>query len=185
MLVNFEEPFHLRSGMTSPLYLDCRRLPSLPTAFKQVCAMLHELIERNTPAIMSPLCIMGVESSGIPFATAVAMSNHWPLCYVRKQAKDHGTRRLVEGIPTNQCALVDDVLTTGFTVAPALAMLKDVGINVFAVAVVVDRRIRPTNEWQLKSLTTLAAIIEHAPSHQAELWKWVEQEQKAPQPCRK
>ena len=175
-----EKPFQLRCGATSPLYLDCRKLPSIPTAFKQVASMLHELIERSAPAIMSPLCIMGVESSGIPFATAVAMSNHWPLCYVRKQAKEHGTRSFIEGVPTRQCALVDDVLTTGTTIGPALEQLKVAGINVFAVAVVVDRRPKPPlDNWQIKSLTTLTAIIEHAPEYKSELWQWWEAEQKA------
>lgn len=179
VLLNFDKPFLLNSGRRSPVYLDCRKIPSIPTLFKHVAALLHDLVEQSLPVIAAPTCVVGIESSGIPFATAVAMSNHWPLCYVRKQTKDHGAGKLVEGILTKQCALIDDVITTGKTRSPAVSYLEEAGVNIFVNAVIVDRRARPGDDCRVKSLTTMTSIIEHAPSDVSRLWKWWEQEQKS------
>jgi orotate phosphoribosyltransferase len=63
--------------------------------------------------------------------------------YVRKDAKDHGSKRLLEGnstLPSGATvAIVEDVVTTGGSTLKAAAKLRDAGYAVAGVAAVVDR----------------------------------------------
>ena len=60
---------------------------------------------------------------------------------VRKQAKDHGTRSLVEGAlrPGERVVIVEDVVTTGGSSLQAIAAVKEMGCEVRRVLAVVDR----------------------------------------------
>jgi len=62
---------------------------------------------------------------------------------VRKAAKDHGTRKLVEGadaLPHGaRVVMVEDVVTTGGSTLAAYQVLRDAGLSVVGVVAVVDR----------------------------------------------
>ena len=66
--------------------------------------------------------------------------------FIRKNAKDHGTRALVEGLPEDEdvvgkrVAVVDDVTTTGCSVLQAVEVLRAAGANVVGVITIVDRK---------------------------------------------
>jgi len=61
--------------------------------------------------------------------------------YVRKEAKDHGSRRLIEGPVRSgmRVILLEDVVTTGGSTLAAIEVLRAAGVEVVAVAVLVDR----------------------------------------------
>jgi orotate phosphoribosyltransferase len=92
----------------------------------------------------------GLEMGAVPIATAVAVTSQiigWPLpaFFVRKQAKEHGTQSLVEGLPKGQTlagkrvVIVEDVTTTGGSAMKAIAAVQADGAVVDRVITVVDR----------------------------------------------
>ncbi len=92
----------------------------------------------------------GLEMGAVPIATAVAIAsqgqgNPLPAFFVRKQAKEHGTQSLVEGLPKGQTlagrrvVIVEDVTTTGGSAMKAIAAVQADGGIVDRVITVVDR----------------------------------------------
>ena len=58
--------------------------------------------------------IAGVELGGVPLATALSLETGIPMLIVRRQAKEYGTARGIEGVATEgeTVVLIEDVLTT-------------------------------------------------------------------------
>ncbi|MDC3170358.1 orotate phosphoribosyltransferase [Paracoccaceae bacterium] len=114
--INFSliSPFKLSSGFLSPSYIDCRKIIAYPSAFKSITDMMIDTIKYNM-APQTPSYIIGGETAGIPFATAIAQKMELPLSYVRKQPKDHGKNKLIEGeiLKGKNSLLVEDLMTDG------------------------------------------------------------------------
>jgi len=94
--------------------------------------------------------IGGLEMGAVPLATAVAVASHargWPLqaFFVRKQAKEHGAKKLVEGLAPRESlagkrvVILEDVTTTGGSAMKAIEAVKAEGAIVDRVVTVVDR----------------------------------------------
>ena len=90
----------------------------------------------------------GVELGGCPLASAVSLVSFQrgrplPALYVRKERKDHGTAKMVEGdkslFPGIRVALLEDVITTGGSSLRAVEALKRAGATVVGIAALVDR----------------------------------------------
>jgi orotate phosphoribosyltransferase len=92
----------------------------------------------------------GLEMGAVPLATAVAVASQlsgWPLpaFFVRKQAKEHGTQSLVEGLPKGDTlkgrsvVILEDVTTTGGSAMKAIEAVRADGAIVERVITVVDR----------------------------------------------
>ncbi len=92
----------------------------------------------------------GLEMGAVPIATSVAVASQlagWPLpaFFVRKQAKEHGTQSLVEGLPKGETlkgrrvVILEDVTTTGGSAMKAIAAVQADGAIVDRVITVVDR----------------------------------------------
>ena len=114
--INFSltSPFKLSSGFLSPSYIDCRKIIAYPLAFKSITDMMVESI-RYDMAPETPSYIIGGETAGIPFAAVIAQKMELPLSYVRKQPKDHGKNKLIEGdiLKGKNSLLVEDLMTDG------------------------------------------------------------------------
>jgi len=128
--------FKLTSGLTSPIYVDLRILPSYPREFKWIIGKVIEVLKGVNFDV-----VCGLAVGGIPLATAVAYELEKPLIYVRKKAKEHGTMRLIEGVFEKgmKAIIVDDVATTGSTLIRGVKALQGNGIDVEAALVIVDR----------------------------------------------
>ncbi len=135
----------LASGRESDFFIDCKQ--TLLTA--EGHALAGEL---GLGALESlPLraeCVAGVELGGCPLASAVSMTSFragMPLdaIYVRKEAKTHGTQRLIEGGTRLRAgasvALLEDVVTTGGSTLAAAAKLREAGFSIAGVVALVDR----------------------------------------------
>lgn len=94
--------------------------------------------------------IGGLEMGAVPLAVAVAVSSQikgWPLraFFVRKQAKEHGAKKLVEGLAPGETlqgkriVVLEDVTTTGGSAMKAIEALKAEGAVIDRVITVVDR----------------------------------------------
>ncbi len=131
--------FTLKSGLKSPYYLDLRLIPSYPKLFQEVVSLLAQKIQKTTTNLKG---IAGIITAGIPFATGVCLKLQLPLLQVRSEVKDHGTKKLVEGVLPNddgEVCLLDDVITTGLSKHNAIAFFRDQKIPVKYLFVVVDR----------------------------------------------
>ncbi len=128
--------FVLSSGARSPYYLDMRRIMSDPDAFRWAIDLYSQLLNDLDYDV-----IAGVECGSVPFSSVLGYTLMKPTLYVRKKPKEYGTRSMVEGraFPGQRAVIVDDVLTTGNSVAAAAAALRDAGLDVRAAVVFVDR----------------------------------------------
>jgi orotate phosphoribosyltransferase len=85
--------------------------------------------------------IDGLELGGVPIATALALCTGLPAVFVRKHAKDYGTRQLAEGcdVRGRRVLVVEDVLTSGGQVIASVNDLRALGATVSEAICVIDR----------------------------------------------
>jgi orotate phosphoribosyltransferase len=133
----------LASGKESDFFIDCKQAV--------LGAEGHALVgETMLDALAGMACVAvaGVELGGCPLASAVALTSFQrgaPLdaLYVRKDAKEHGSRREIEGndrlAAGARVALLEDVVTTGGSTLKAAAKLRAAGYEVAGVIALVDR----------------------------------------------
>ncbi|MNL10527.1 Orotate phosphoribosyltransferase [compost metagenome] len=85
--------------------------------------------------------LAGLEMGGIPIATALSLETGLPVVFVRKEAKEYGTRQFAEGIDIkgkNIC-VIEDVVTTGGQVVLSTQDLRSIGAKVENVLCVIHR----------------------------------------------
>lgn len=157
--------YKLSSGKSSPYYIDLRVIPSFPDAFREICDLYAQYIieqigQKNFDRIA------GVPIAGIPFASQIAYNLKKPFLYVRKDIKQYGRERRVEGvlISGDRVLLLDDLLTTGLTLARAVDAVKAEGGVVTDIVVFLDREEGGTQllEKQGLKVHTLLKISEIA-----------------------
>lgn len=134
--------FKLASGATSPFYVDCRVLMAHPGPRALVAQLAFDAM-KDLPVD----CLGGLEIGAISISTTISDQAHrakkdWRTFVVRKQAKDHGTGKLLEGAARagDRAVVVDDVLTSGGSVIKAVQAARDAGLNVSHALVIVDRQ---------------------------------------------
>lgn len=121
-----DRPVTFRSGLLSPVYVDNRRLIFEPGPWHVVIEALLAEVRRSGPAIE---VVAGVESAGIPHSAALAFTAGLPSVFVRKEPKDHGLGRRIEGgdVGGRRVVLVEDMVTTGGSSLAAVAALREAG----------------------------------------------------------
>jgi orotate phosphoribosyltransferase len=139
-----KNPFKLASGLKSPFYVDCRALMAHPSARRLVGQLAHEAligVELD--------CLGGLEIGAISIATTISdfvfatdPKRQWRTFVVRKQAKDHGLGKLIEGAiqSGDRALIVDDVLTSGGSLLKAVVSAREGGLLVTHALVIVDRK---------------------------------------------
>ncbi len=139
-----QKGFVLASGERSPYYVDCRSLMAYPSARHLVGILANEALAGNDID-----CLGGLEIGAISIATTISDCGYratprrdWRTFVVRKQAKDHGLGKLIEGAvrPGDRALIVDDVLTSGGSLLKAVEAARQIGLIVQHALVIVDRK---------------------------------------------
>src|SRR4051812_31661326 len=134
----------LASGRESDFFIDCKQ--TILTA--EGHALVGELMFDALAELPTCRAVAGVELGGCPLASAVSLTSYQrgrPLAalYVRKEQKDHGSKRLVEGDraiePGMPVVVLEDVITTGGSTLKAVDKLAQAGVKVVGVVALVDR----------------------------------------------
>jgi len=130
-----EGDFVLRSGRRSNYYFDKYLFETQPSILRRVGKRLAELVPAPTQRLAAP------ELGAVLLGAAVSLELDLPLVLVRKEAKDHGTARALEGVlePGDRVTVVEDVLTTGGEAIRAIEKVRASGGSVIGLVTVLDR----------------------------------------------
>jgi orotate phosphoribosyltransferase len=135
----------LASGRESDFYFDLRPTTIHPAGATCIGELICDALDG-----MAVDFVGGLEAGAIPIATAVAIASHrrggnLQAFFVRKKAKDHGAKKMIEGLPKGETlkgknvVIVEDATTTGGSSMQAVSLLREEGANIVCVLTIVDR----------------------------------------------
>lgn len=135
----------LVSGRSTTFYFNMKPTMLDPEGGHLIATLILDTLEGSDIDLIG-----GLEMGAVPLAVAVAVSSQikgWPLraFFVRKQAKEHGAKKLVEGLAPGESlqgkriVVLEDVTTTGGSAMKAIEALKGEGAIIDRVITVVDR----------------------------------------------
>jgi orotate phosphoribosyltransferase len=160
--------FILASGARSNLYIDARMTAMSPEGLALIGPLGMAVI---AAADWNPDSVGGLTLGADPVSYAIAYASALagtPIraFTVRKEAKTHGTGKLIEGpfAPTDRVVIIEDVITTGGSALKAIDAVKSAGATVIGVLSLVDRgeggRERIESEgYGVRSLAGAAEIV--------------------------
>jgi orotate phosphoribosyltransferase len=128
--------FTLASGKKSSYYLDLKLAYTNPDVMK---AIVFEMKERMQGLNVDR--IAGMELGAVPLAVALSLNTETPFVIIRKERKGYGAAKRIEGRIDNgdNVLLVEDVATTGGSIARAADIVREAGGNCTTAIAVVDR----------------------------------------------
>jgi orotate phosphoribosyltransferase len=135
----------LVSGRSTSFYFDMKPTMLHPEGAHLIATLILETLQGSRAELIG-----GLEMGAVPLATAAAVLSQAkgrPLAafFVRKQAKEHGAKKLVEGLAPGETlagkrvVILEDVTTTGGSAMKAIEAVKAEGAIIERVITVVDR----------------------------------------------
>jgi orotate phosphoribosyltransferase len=128
----------LTSGRTASYYVDAKRAVLLPAGFQA----MGELVAAKARA-WNATAVGGLTMGADPVAcSALAAGADVKAFFVRKESKQHGLQRRIEGPllePGERCLIVEDVVTTGGSTIAAIEAVREAGHEIVGVVSVLDR----------------------------------------------
>src|SRR3954469_17727976 len=134
-----EEPFTLTSGEISHDYMDGKKALASGEHLREACLAIIALAKDEGIEFDA---VGGMTLGADSFSHGIAVLTGLPWFVVRKQTKEHGTTRRIEGAalgPESRVLLIDDVATTGGSILAALEAVQGVGATVTLAVTLVDR----------------------------------------------
>ena len=130
-----EGDFLLRSGQRSSYYLDKYRFETQPGILRRVARHLAGLVPAGTQRLAAP------ELGAVLLGGALSLELELPLVLVRKEPKEYGTARGIEGILElgDRVTVVEDVITTGGEAIRSVEKVREAGATVLGLVAVLDR----------------------------------------------
>jgi orotate phosphoribosyltransferase len=133
--------FTLASGKKSKYYLDCRKVTLDSAGANLIADGMLELLGDKLPDAVGGMAI-GADPITAALITVAGRSGQKLRGFiVRKEAKQHGTGRDVEGPvkPGDEVVVVEDVVTTGGSSLAAIEKAEAAGLKVRGVLAIIDR----------------------------------------------
>ena len=136
--------FQLASGQMSRVYIDCKTVSLIPEGLSLIGKVIFDKVKD-----LNIQTVGGLEFGAIPLAIAtsmIAFQNGIDIrpFIVRKQPKDRGLKKLVEGVlnKDDRVVILEDVITTGKSAISAIKAVKDLDIDITIdhVLAIVDRQ---------------------------------------------
>lgn len=126
--------FVLTSGAVSDYYIDIKKAITNPKVLKKIGEAMAEYAEGYD-------VLAGMELGAVPLVVALSLETNIPYVIVRKEKKQHGTGKQIEGedVKNKKVLIIEDVTTSGGSVIKTLQVLRENNAKVDEVVVVVDR----------------------------------------------
>lgn len=161
-LLKFGE-YVLKSGITSPFYLDLRQAQSHPAAFHAIVDVYSDMLADVDESVF----LAGVPEAATPLAAATGYKLGRKLLQPRKVVKDHGTKSSVEGDfdPGDRVVLIDDLITKGDSKIEAIDQVRGAGLTIEKFIVLIDREqggidlVRQAG-YEIEAAFSVSALIE-------------------------
>jgi len=133
-----EGDFVLRSGRRSSYYLDKYRFETHPELLRELGERIAIRARESAPEATR---LAGPELGAVALAASASLASGLPFLIVRKEQKDYGTARRLEGDfePGEEVCLVEDVVTSGGAAVAAVQALRESGLTCRTAVCVVDR----------------------------------------------
>ena len=160
--------FTLASGKKSPIYMDLRLLISAPQLLQQAATLYADKLSRLKFDLLG-----AIPYAGLPIGVAVSLEMNRPLIFPRKEAKEYGTGKRIEGTfrVGQTVAVVEDLVTSAGSVLRGIALLKAAGLQVNDVVVLLDRgqggrQNLAADGYKLHSILSMAKMLRILESHE-------------------
>ncbi|MGQ0534725.1 MAG: orotate phosphoribosyltransferase [Methanobacteriota archaeon] len=126
--------FTLASGAKSQYYVDIKMASTRPDILAEIGRLAAARIRDETR-------LAGMELGAVPIVVATALASGRPYVVLRKETKGHGTGKRIEGLHAagERVLLLEDVATTGGSLAEGVKVLREAGLTVTRAVTVVDR----------------------------------------------
>jgi|PlaIllAssembly_1097288.scaffolds.fasta_scaffold36454_4 uridine monophosphate synthetase len=153
--------FTLKSGIISPFYINLRFLITIPSVLKIAS---HAMCEKAKGLKFDR--VAGIPYGGLPMGVLISQELDKPLIYPRKEMKQHGDIRAIEGdFHKGEIVLVvDDLITDGQSKLEAIEAIKNEGMIVNDIIILVDREqggaARMAEKgYHVKSVLTISGLL--------------------------
>lgn len=164
-LVDVKNPVTLKNKTKSPFYADNAMMYAWPPFMNLISGFAQVELEM---AMKRCNVIIGGEARGIPFATAIGKDLAKATGIARKEIKQHGTKKGVEGgiLPGDVAVLIEDLTTDGGTKIPLVTNIRNMGAEITDILTVVDRNqgakqfLKEKLGVDLHSLTNIDVLLE-------------------------
>lgn len=187
--INLSEAIEFRGGILSPIYIDSRRITSVPFLWDYLLERYLATLSEYSGSVP-----VGVESGSIGIAAVLAYRLNVPWSYVYKKPKKRGTKRQVAGadVSGRKVVVIEDMMTTGKTTLDVTKVLREHGAHIQACIAIATynfaekeggarARERFGADCPLHELTTIPLILDALSEHGhelsediAEVRKWYE-----------
>ncbi len=135
--------FLLSSGKRSRYYFNLRNITMAPEGQVLIGTLVYNKIQQLN---LKPKAIGGLTMGADPIAIATAYTsflrgNPIEAFIIRKEPKEHGLKRQIEGNveKNDKVVIVDDVVTTGASIIKAMKVSREHGLDILGVIVLLDR----------------------------------------------